>query len=350
MPGTGWATPPTKRFDIRGARGTGVSVDPELRELFAGDSVLNAHRLLADLSAAYFDVANAREDRGAQRTPRCRRAGTRRLEHEHPVPQRHQQRACSRTRSCAPATSRRSSTFRRRAWRTTPTTATPAQGVLTRTLRPELPKALGQYPIALREAHARLGSFSGLLVADGAGRTAPLRELLLVSGDDRLDSNERDAYLNQVIQTVERGSKGVTITGPLQVTLTAARRPDPDHHRERPGQPHASRWSSSCRAIRGSTSPTGAPRPYELAPGTNRFDIRVRSRTPGVVPRRRRRALRPDGVITLATARYKIRSLALSGVGLGISIAALAVLVTWWIRHHRRAKRARIAHELTGAT
>jgi hypothetical protein len=51
--------------------------------------------------------------------------------------------------------------------------------------------------------------------------------------------------------------------------------------------------------------------------------VRVRSRTPGsfpvdVIVRS------PDGVITLATARYKIRSLALSGVGLGISIAALA--------------------------
>src|SRR5207244_1326453 len=53
LPGPGWSSAPTKRFDIRGARGTGVSVDPELRRLFAGDSVLNAHRLLADLSAAY---------------------------------------------------------------------------------------------------------------------------------------------------------------------------------------------------------------------------------------------------------------------------------------------------------
>ena len=86
-----------------------------------------------------------------------------------------------------------------------------------------------------------------------------------------------------------------------------------------------------------------------MAPGPNSFDIKVRSRTPGsfpvdVVVRSQ------DGVITLATARYNIRSLALSGVGLGISIAALAVLVTWWIRHHRSAKRARIAQEPTGAT
>lgn len=346
LPGTGWATPPTKRFDIRGTRGTGVSVDPELRQLFAGDSVLNAHRLLADLSAAYFDVANAGEV-----AARSERHGVVVLVPDdwststqflNVISNAMQSNPILRTGNFTtifnlPASNMDSDTA----------TATPAQGVLTRTLRPELPKALGQYPVALREARARLNSFSTLLVTDGAGRTAPLRELLLVSGDDRLDSNERDAYLDQVTQTVERGSKGVTITGALRFTLTAQEDVFPITIENDPANPSLNiviELSSDPRL----DFPAGRTIPYVLSPGTNRLDVRVRPRTPGSFPVDVT-VRSPDGVIPLASARYKIRSVALSGVGLGISIAALAVLVTWWIRHHRSAKRARIATELTGA-
>jgi len=347
LPGTGWATPPTKRFDIRGARGTGVSVDPELRRLFAGDSVLNAHRLLADLSAAYFDVANAREP-----AARDERHGVVVLVPDDWSTSTQFLNVISNALQANPIlrTANFTSIFNLPAsgMENDTTTATPAQGVLTRTLRPELPKALGNYPTALREARAQLNSFSGLLVADGAGRTAPLRELLLVSGDDRLDSNERDAYLNQVTQTVERGTKGVTIGGTLRFTLTAQEdrfRIIIDNDPANPSLNVVVELRSDPRL----DFPAGRANPYELAPGTNSIEVRVRSRTPGsfpvdVIVRS------PDGVITLATARYKIRSLALSGVGLGISIAALAVLVTWWVRHHRSTKRAKLAHQLTGAT
>lgn len=346
LPGTGWATPPTKRFDIRGARGTGVSVDPRLRELFAGDSVLNAHRLLADLSAAYFDVANAREV-----AARSERHGVVVLVPDDWSTSTQFLNVISNALQGNPIlrTGNFTSIFNLPASGTEndTTTATPAQGVLTRELRPELPKALGGYPTTLRDAHARLNSFRALIVADDDGLTAPLRALLLVSGDDRLDPNERDAYLDQVTQTVERGSRGVTITGTRRVTLTAREDLFPIIIENDPANPTL-RVVIELQSDPRLDFPDGRATTHELAPGSNRFDIRVRSRTPGsfpvdVVVRS------PDGVITLATARYKIRSLALSGVGLGISVAALAVLITWWVRHHRRAKRARIVPEPTGA-
>jgi hypothetical protein len=354
LPGNGWTGPPTKRFDIVGSRGTAVSVDPDLRQLFAGDSVLNAHRLLADLAAAYFDVASARE-----LTAREERHGVVVL-----VPDDW-------------STSTQFLNVISSALRSTPTpnpilrpanfgsvfnlavsspesdtvTATPSQGVLTRTLRPELPKALGLYPFALREANSRLNSFSQLLSTDGGGRTAPLRELLLVSGDDRLDSNERDAYINQVLATVDRGTKGVTITGPLRLTLTSREELIPITIENDPANPPLDviiELNSDPRL----DFPDGSELPKTLNPGQNRFEVKVRSRTTGSFPVDVVvRSPDPEGVITLATARYKIRSVALSGVGLGISIAALAVLITWWVRHHRSTKRARrLAQEPTGAT
>ena len=346
LPGTGWSTPPTKRFDIRDARGTGVSVDPELRRLFAGDSILNAHRLLADLSAAYFDVANARDI-----AARDERHGVVVLVPDDWSTSTQFLNVISTALQSDPIlhTATFTSIFNLPPSGTESDTATanPAQGVLTRTLRPEIPKALGNYPTALRDAQARLSSFSSLLVTNSDGRTAPLRELLLVSGDDRLDPSERDAYLDQVLQTVERGTKGVTITGTRRVTLTAQEDRFPIIIENDPANPSLN-VTIELQSDPRLDFPDGRTIPYTLAPGPNPMSVRVRSRTPGsfpvdVVVRSQ------DGVITLATARYKIRSLALSGVGLGLSIAALAVLLTWWIRHHRRTKRARITHELTGA-
>ncbi len=68
--------------------------------------------------------------------------------------------------------------------------------------------------------------------------------------------------------------------------------------------------------------------------------LRVRTRTPGdahvnVV------LTSPDGGLQIADTRLTIRSTAMSGVGLVISAGALLVLLTWWVRHGLRARRAR---------
>jgi len=107
------------------------------------------------------------------------------------------------------ATSPRSSTSALQASTATRPSLTPRAGRPDPIAAPRVAKALGQYPTALREARDRLDSFSGLLVNNSDTTISPLRQLLLVSGDDRLDPSERDAYLAQVTQTVERGTKGV---------------------------------------------------------------------------------------------------------------------------------------------
>jgi hypothetical protein len=50
----------------------------------------------------------------------------------------------------------------------------------------------------------------------------------------------------------------------------------------------------------------------------------------------------PDGAEALGTpASLELRAVGLSGLGLGISFGALAVLATWWVTHARRRRRAR---------
>ena len=48
----------------------------------------------------------------------------------------------------------------------------------------------------------------------------------------------------------------------------------------------------------------------------------------------------PDGAEPLGTPTpFELRAVGLSGLGLGISFGALAVLATWWFTHHRRRRR-----------
>jgi hypothetical protein len=48
----------------------------------------------------------------------------------------------------------------------------------------------------------------------------------------------------------------------------------------------------------------------------------------------------PDGERRLSTSRYTVRSTAVSGAGLVLSLGAGAFLVVWWARHWRRTRRS----------
>jgi hypothetical protein len=335
---SGYSTPPTRLFNLQNSHGVGLSVDPELRRMFAGDSVLNANRLIADLSALYFDVANAKGQARDERhgvvvmVPDDWSASTQFMSVITTAMQ---------TNPLLRATNF-SNIFELSSSGTDSDTAvaTPSQGILTRGLNPDPPKALGQYPAALRQTSARLDSVTQLLETQADSKIAPLRELLLVSGDDRLDASERTTYLDQANNFVDRALKGVSFTGPHRVTLTAQEDTIPIMIMNDPANPPL-HVRVELRTDPRLDFPDG---PFididPLVPGPNRRDVRVRSRTPGST-NVDVSITSPDGNLRLATQQYKIRSVALSGVGLGLSIAALVVLFTWWFRNHRSTRRAK---------
>ncbi|HEY6533633.1 MAG TPA: hypothetical protein VIY72_15095, partial [Acidimicrobiales bacterium] len=53
-----------------------------------------------------------------------------------------------------------------------------------------------------------------------------------------------------------------------------------------------------------------------------------------------------NGALPVATTEYTVRSTAISGIGLALSIGAGLFLLVWWARHFRTARRAR---QLVGA-
>ena len=85
--------------------------------------------------------------------------------------------------------------------------------------------------------------------------------------------------------------------------------------------------------------PEGETIPLVLTEPSTRIDIPVRARTSGAFPLQID-VTTPDGQRRLAMSRYTVRSTAVSGAGLVLSIGAGAFLVVWWARHWHRTRRS----------
>ena len=84
---------------------------------------------------------------------------------------------------------------------------------------------------------------------------------------------------------------------------------------------------------------------------TTRVEIDVRARASGDSPLDVT-IVTPDGRITLGRTRITVRSTALSGVGVVLSVGALVFLLVWWGRHTldaRRRRNRRLRHAIGAA-
>lgn len=86
--------------------------------------------------------------------------------------------------------------------------------------------------------------------------------------------------------------------------------------------------------------PDGSPVEVTLAPGQNRVEVRVRARASGVFPVQTT-ITTPDGDLELDEARVRVRSAAVSGLGVLLSVGAGLFLCVWWARNWRKTRRAR---------
>ncbi len=75
-----------------------------------------------------------------------------------------------------------------------------------------------------------------------------------------------------------------------------------------------------------------------LDPGISSIDVRVQARTLGS-SQLQMSVWTPDGRQVLASNQFQIRSTAVPGVGVLISIVAVALLIVWWVLDHRRRRR-----------
>ena len=197
----------------------------------------------------------------------------------------------------------------------------------------------------LARARADVASYRSVF-GDDDDLAADVDELILTAGAASLDNGERDALLATGTARMQAQLDG--IHGPVQqrVTLTA-----------REGQVQLVLGNDTGRPadviveLRGDRLefPDHPDRrlPVHLDGDTTRVDLQLRARSSGDAPLDLR-ITTPDGRVELGRSRVTVRTTAFSGVGLVLMGAALLFLVVWWtrtvLRERRTSRRRHPAH------
>lgn len=195
---------------------------------------------------------------------------------------------------------------------------------------------LGRYPEVIQAAHASLASYAAMTVdrPDLVGRyQRPLarsaaRELSVgrrVDALERIESQLRSRFAaisTSPRDTVTLGARDarfpLTITSRLQYPVRVLVEFEANDRLDFPNDRISATLDEERKVVQ----------------------VRVRTRASGDTPVRIT-VRSADGRLVLAESRYTIRSTAVSGVGVMLTIGAAGFLAVWWGRHGYRARRAR---------
>lgn len=158
-----------------------------------------------------------------------------------------------------------------------------------------------------------------------------------VSAD--LDRAAAGAYVDAVTTEVDALTTGFEILDGDRITLTDRRTDLPLTIVNEQSVTRKVEMVLTAEKIR---FPAGDRLELELAPGENSVTIPVETLASGDA-RIGITLVSPGGFLELADGTVDIRSTAISGLGLVISVVALVVLGVWWIRTIRRVRRNRAA-------
>jgi hypothetical protein len=192
-------------------------------------------------------------------------------------------------------------------------------------------------PIAAGVRSARSGVEGVAGVTGDPTVATELRRSLLVSTGTATPDDARQAYVDHVDQALAAVAGSVTLPDQFRITLTSRNSSIPvqlTNNTDRDVNVMVQVDSDQLEF------PEGDFIAATLVPGTTRLEVPVKVRTSGaftmVV-----RVTSPDGSLLLDTSTFDIRSTAISGVGLLLSIGAGLFLAVWWLRHWRSARRSR---------
>ncbi len=167
----------------------------------------------------------------------------------------------------------------------------------------------------------------------------PYVGLLQVAVSADLDADAASAYVDRITEEITRRTAGVEIPGGDRVTLTDRRADLPLTIVNRQPLPINVELLLTAEKIR---FPDGDRIELVLRPGDNTITIPVETLASGDA-RVTATIVSPGGFFELASGTVDIRSTAISGLGLVISIVALLVLGIWWVRTILRVRRNRVA-------
>jgi hypothetical protein len=176
----------------------------------------------------------------------------------------------------------------------------------------------------------------GALIDDPALASSLHQSLLVSTGTDTLDAL-RVPYVDRVNAALGSVQGAVTLPDQFRITLTSRSSSIPIR------LTNASDQNLDVRVELDSDQlefPDGSVLTPNLPPGTTTLDVPVRVRTSGAFTMDVE-VTSPDQSIVLDTSTFDIRSTAISGVGLVLSVGAGLFLAVWWAKHWRSARRSR---------
>lgn len=207
---------------------------------------------------------------------------------------------------------------------------------LRRSLSPADPTSLtASVASGIEELRATRSSLEGM-VPDAGPLLAALDDHLLRAMGLGLNSAERRREVAAAGAAVTRVADQISTPDQVTITLTARDGTVPLTIRNDTGGPLDVRLRFTSAKLE---LPGGETRTVTLTEQTTRLDIAVRARTSGAFPFAVD-VTTPDGAVQLASTTYSVRSTAVSGVGLLLSIGAVLFLVIWWARHWREHRRS----------
>jgi hypothetical protein len=208
---------------------------------------------------------------------------------------------------------------------------------LVREYNAEVPGSLGDLPQRAASTRSTAASYRTMLPADTAAADRLDRQVL-VSEAASLDAAASNAYLDGVTGFISEQFAGIVAPDNQRVTLTAEEGELPITVENSLDYEVLVEVSVTSVKLE---FPEGNSRQVTLPPASStRVTVPVSSRTSGAFPVEVS-VRTPDDQLRIASARFTVRSTAISGIGLILSISAGLFLLLWWGLHFRKTRRAK---------
>ncbi len=156
-----------------------------------------------------------------------------------------------------------------------------------------------------------------------------LDRALLLSGAYGLPETQRDAYLAVVAQTVRDTVAAIQPPSRQRITLTSRSESIPMLIRNNLDHDVIVRLDLNSDKL---DFPDGDSLLRRLSPGVNQVQVPVQAKTSGDAVLEIK-VNSPTGLLALGESQLTVRATSLSGTGVGIAAAALAILMLWWARN-----------------
>ncbi len=214
-----------------------------------------------------------------------------------------------------------------------------------RQVRPAEVNGFGEdYKAALSDGQRIARSYQNM-VDPIASVDTPERELietldraLLLSGTYGLTETQRDAYLAVVAQTVRDTVAAIQPPSRQRITLTSRSESIPMLIRNNLDHDVIVRLDLNSDKL---DFPEGNFLLQRLSPGVNQIQVPVQAKTSGDAVLEIS-VNSPTGLLALGESQLTVRATSLSGTGVGIAAAALAILLLWWARHWWSRRRSKL--------